>query len=478
MTAHELASVPDTGRSARLVPESLVRFAAGTTFDDLPAEVVRIAKLAATDTVAALFAGVGSELAGPLRAYLGSVGAVGDRPIVGTAVRTSPDKAALVNATLGHALDLDDTVSAMPGHPSAIVLAALFACPEVDHVAGRDLLTAYVVGFEVATKVGMALGARHYQRGWHTTGTAGVFGATAAVGNLLRLRPAQLESSLGIASSMAAGLRANFGTMVKPMHSGWAASGGLTAALLAANGFTGSGTAFGGTGGFLDVYGDLDTRPDVLLGLGAPYTFDRPGVALKRYPCCYAVHRAIEAVNALRAAHTVDATTVRRISAVVPPHSLDPLPHSRPTTGLEAKFSMEYVLAVGVLDGDYGLRAFTDEAAVRPAVAELLERTHVTEDPAMSPDDPEGVGMSAGTRGAVEVRVEFTDGTTDHRTVVHPPGSPSHPLDVADLRAKLLSCADYAGLPAQRAEAVLHAVEHLDEQSAVADLLALLAWEG
>jgi 2-methylcitrate dehydratase PrpD len=477
MTADELSIADTEGIAERLLPDAVARFVVSTTYADLPAGVVRAARNAAVDTAASMIAGLGSELLEPLRGYLDSVGAVGDRAVIGTTTRTSPDKAALVNATIGHALDLDDTVSAMPGHPSSVMLAALFACPGVERVSGAELLTAYVVGFEVATKIGMALGGQHYRRGWHTTGTGGVFGAAAAVGNLVRLDTAAMRSALGIASSMAAGLRANFGTMVKPMHSGWAASGGLTAALLAANGFTGAGAAFAGRGGFLDVYGDLDTRPEVLLELGDPFTFEAPGVALKRYPCCYAVHRAIDAIRQLREAHTLDASTVQRITAVVPPHSLDPLPHSRPVTGLEAKFSMEYVLAVGVHDGDYGLRAFSDAAAQRPDIATLLERTEVYEDSAMSPDDPEGVRASAGTRGAIEVRVQFTDGSTDRRRVIHPPGSPANPLGQAELREKLLSCADFAGFPVQRAEAVLALLDRLEEQESVGPLLALLAGE-
>lgn len=477
MTADEVLAPPHPLDDPVDIDSSVVRFVIDTTFDDLPEHVVLVAKNALIDTVAAVFAGLSSELIDPLLGYLTSIDATGNRPIIGTAIRTGPDKAALVNATLGHALDLDDTVSAMPGHPSSVVLAALFACPEVEQASGSDLLTAYVVGFEVATKVGMALGGLHYRRGWHTTGTAGIFGATAAVGKLLRLGPDAMHSAFGIASSMAAGLRANFGTMAKPMHSGWAASAGLTAALLAASGFTGSTSALTGDGGFLNVYGDLDTQPEVLLGLGSPFTFEQPGVALKRYPCCYAVHRAIHAIGQLRGDHVLDAATVTRISAVVPPHSLDPLPYARPKTGLEGKFSMQYVLAVGLLDGDYGLRAFSDDAVTRQAITELIELTDVREDPAMSPDDPEGNGASAGTRGAVEVRVQFTDGTIASCRVVHPPGSPASPLDRADLRAKLLSCADHGGFPTERAEAVLHVLEHLDEQASTAHLLSLLAGE-
>jgi 2-methylcitrate dehydratase PrpD len=482
MTADELSTATGNLAGELLVAPAdvdaaVVAFTLRTTYADLPGQVVRAAKAATIDTIAAMLAGARSELVDPLLGYLTSVDATGDRPVVGTPVRTSPDKAALVNATLGHALDLDDTVSAMPGHPSSVVLAALFACPAVDPSTGSALLASYVVGVEVATKIGMALGGRHYRRGWHTTGTAGIFGATAAVGNLLRLSPDAMHSAFGIASSMAAGLRANFGTMAKPMHSGWAASAGQTAALLAANGFTGSPSAFGGDRGFLNVYGDLDTQPEFLLRLGTPFTFEQPGVALKRYPCCYAGHRAIDALRQLRAEHRLDASTVRRITAVVPPHSLDPLPYPRPTTGLEAKFSMEYVLAVGILDGDYGLDAFSDAAVRRSAITELLERTEAREDPVMSPDDPEGNGASAGSRGAIEVRVQFTDGSTASRRVIHPPGSPANPLGPDDLRSKLLSCASFGGFPTDRAEAVMRILQQLDEQPSVSPLLALLAGE-
>jgi 2-methylcitrate dehydratase PrpD len=455
----------------------VAHFVAETDLADIPASVQEVAKRGLVDTVAAVLAGLDNELAVPLFKYLELASAPGSYPVIGTAMRVAADKAALANGILGHALDFDDTVSAMPGHPSAIILSALLSSPDIASRSGTDLLTAYIIGFEVAAKMGMALGSGHYMRGWHTTGTGGVFGASAGAARLSRLDTATTGMVIGITASMAAGIRANFGTMTKPLHSGWAASSGVTATQLATSGFTSSAVALSGKRGFFAVYGGGDeaAAARVLASLGAPYTFEEPGVSLKRYPCCYALHRAIDAIESLRREGLLtDGWQVRRITATVPPHSLDPLPYSRPTTGLEAKFSMEYVLAAGLVGDDFSFDCFSDEATRRPEILELIERCVAVEDPALSPDDPAGRAKSAGTRGSVDVHVEFNDGRVISRRVTSPPGSPSRPLSWDDVRSKFFSCASVGGLSEASARIALNCLENLEQQSDLYPLIASL----
>lgn len=464
------------------VEERLAAFVADTTADAIadgvattfPDELLGQAKRAVLDTLAAMFAGGHSELAGPVLTAMRD-SEPGSQVVVGTDLLTSPERAAIVNGTLAHALDFDDTVSLMPGHPSSVVLPALLATAGQEPRRGADVLRAYVVGHEVATKLGKAIGMDHYNRGWHSTGTIGVFGAAAGVANLLGLDRVRARHALAIATSMSSGLRVGFGTMTKSLHSGWAAAAGLTAAVLAERGFTGAEHAISGPGGFFEVYG-TDTSDATLLldSLGNPFTLVSPGVTFKRYPCCYALHRAIDALEHLRAEGVLGGQDVVSVAAHVPPGSMRPLPCHRPTTGLEGKFSMEYALAVGIVDGDFGLGAFTDEAVRRPVIQDLLATVSAVEDPACSPGDPEGRAGSAGSRGFVEVRVELAGGRTVRHRVDNAPGSPTRPLTNAELRAKFDTCWDHAGMPRHDRAAAAQLIERLDEVDDVRVLLTLL----
>ncbi|GAA0988401.1 MmgE/PrpD family protein [Acrocarpospora macrocephala] len=457
------------------IQRQLAAFIEGSATADLPDDVLDQAKRSLADTAAVAVAGTRSDLATPIARYLS--GTSGAYAVLGTQIRTSADRAALANGALAHALDFDDTVSAMPGHPGGVILPALLAALGQEPRSGNELLRAFVTGYEVATKFGAAIGSGHYNRGWHSTGTIGVFGACAAVAALLRLDREQIAAALGIAASMASGLRVNFGTMTKPLHSGWAASAGLTAATLAASGYTGLAAALDGKGGFFDVYGTAESTPESFIeSLGAPYTLASPGISIKKYPCCFAMHRTIDALERMRAAGILgDPERVRSAGVHVPPGTLKPLPYTRPVTGLQGKFSMEYALAVGVHDGDFGLSAFTDEAVRRPEIKEVIERTFVVEDPECSPGDPDGRRASAGTRGFVDVRIELTNGERHRLQVRHAPGSPARPLSWASLREKFFACTEYGRLPAEHARAALDLIEGLTEVADVSRLVTHLA---
>ena len=309
----------------------VARFASAPSTSRLSPELTAAAKRCLLDTVAATLVGASSELADALFGFVRAQGGTGTVPVIGSGMTATPDRAALANGTLGHALDFDDTVSSMPGHPGAVVVSALLSAIEGRVVRGEQFMAAMIVGYEVATKLGRAIGMGHYNRGWHTTGTIGIFGATAAVAHLLELDVERTSHAIGIAASMSSGLRVNFGTMSKPMHSGWAASSGLTAAQLAASGFTSSADALDS---YFSTYGD-GASDLTRLSLGSPYTMLEPGIGLKKYACCFAMHRAIDALEQLRSEGMLgDGVDVTRVTASVAPGSLKPLLYTRPTTGL------------------------------------------------------------------------------------------------------------------------------------------------
>jgi len=426
--------------------EAIATFIAGASAKDFPPGAGDAATRAIADTFAAILAGSGAEVAEPLLRYAARPGDGGTIPLLGTGATASPETAALVNGTFGHALDYDDVLSMMPAHPSTVILAALLASLDGRPASGRALIEAYVIGIEVGGKIGLGITQGHYRRGFHATGTLALFSALAALAKLHRMDAATARQAFGMAASMASGLRRNFGTMTKPLHSGLAARSALTAFRLAASGFTAAPDVLEAPAGFFAAYGTPESDPDAAArGLGRPWVIVDPGLALKKFPCCHACHRAMDGLLSLRARLGFEAGNVERIVCRMPPGGMLALTYPRPTTGLEGKFSLEYCLAAGALDGGYALSSFTDAAVLRAEIAALYERIEVREDPACRGDDPQYERRSSGSRGHVEVEVRLRDGRAETARVNRAPGSPERPLSWDDLRAKFLDCARHAG---------------------------------
>jgi 2-methylcitrate dehydratase PrpD len=455
--------------------ETLARFIHEKNLSDVPAVAYEKAKKAIADTFAAILAGAGSELAEPLLRYVGRSGETGDTPIFGTARSATPEVAALVNGAFGHALDFDDVLSMMPAHPSAVILPALCASLEWRRTSGANLIEAYALGIEVGGKIGLGITVGHYHRGFHGTGTLGIFSALGALANLHRLDIDTTRTAFGIASSMASGLQRNFGTMTKPLHTGWAARSALAAIRLATCGFTAAPDVLEAKSGFYAAYGVAQSDPRVTAAnLGQPWVLMDPGIALKKFPCCYASHRGMDGVLELKRRHRFAAEDIERLACRMPPGGMRALTYPRPTTGLEGKFSLEYALAAGALDDRYALRTFTDEAVQRPAIAALLERIVASEDPRCRGDDPLFEMRSPGSRGFVEVELILKNGLRDSVRIDRPPGHPARELSWDDIEAKFADCATHAHLPLDRAARAFESIRALDRIDDVTQLLALL----
>ncbi len=450
------------------VSRDLAAWALDLRPESLPDEVVRLARDAILDTVGVILAGVGE----PVTRIVGDLVAEdGCRPVasqLGSRLRTSPEHAALLNGVSGHALDFDDVSRSMEGHPSVVALPAALAAAEAAGASGAELLTAYVVGVEVMGKLGRALGSAHYQAGWHATATVGAVGAAVAAGRLLGLDLDGLERAVAIAVSEAGGSRQNFGTMTKPFHAGHAARSGVHAARLAARGLTASAAALEGRYGYFALFAPGGGLAETLVpGLGRPFELVDPGLSVKRYPCCFATHRALDAVLDLRREHGLEPDQVERVRVTVPAGGLAPLIYDRPGTGLEGKFSMGYVVAAALLDGEVGLGSFGDEMVRRSEIGELEDRIEVAEDPAVPIDH------NPMEEGEVTVGIVLRDGSVLERTVRHPRGSPERRLTGAELVAKFRDCASGPLAPdgVERALACLERLERLDD---VGELTAAL----
>ena len=443
---------------------------------DFPADALEKSKKVITDTMAAILSGARSELTDPLLAYLRDSGDSGSSPLIGRSERCGAETAAMINGSFGHALDFDDVLSMMPAHPSAVIVAALIADLERHPLDGMALIEAHVIGVEAGGKIGLAITTGHYHRGFHGTGTLGIFCGVAALAKAWKLQPDTICTAFGIAGSMASGLRRNFGTMTKPLHTGWAARCALTAVRLAVSGFGAAPDILEAKSGFFAAYGVETSDPArMVAGLGRPWVISEPGIALKKFPCCYASHRGMDGILRLRERHAFNAADLVSATCRMPPGGMQVLTYGRPQTGLEAKFSLQYAIAAGIVDGRYSLWSFTDEAVRRPAIAAMLEKVRAFEDPACRGDDPLFDTRSSGSRGFVEVDIELRNGTRDMLRVERPPGHPSRELTWDDLEQKFRDCADQAGTPGDRAREALAMLKTLETRPSVAALVGVLS---
>src|SRR5579864_1331908 len=393
--------------------EGIAERIAAIAYDDLPPEAVEWAKMAILDTVGVTLAGAGEPCAQIVERVLAGGG--GECLIFGSDRRAAPLDAALINGTAAHALDFDDVSNSLGGHPSAPILPALFALGETLDCTGRAFIAAYVAGFETETRIARGVHFHHYEKGWHPTATLGVFGATAASCHLMGLDRVRTAQALAIAASLASGIKANFGTMTKPLHVGHTARSGLFAALLAREGFTANPAALEHKQGFLEVFNGAGTfdAEAILKDWGRPYDIVRPGLAVKQHPCCGSTHPAIDALLLLRAetsiGHDIAPGKVVRIDSWTHPRRLAHTDRPDPQSGLDAKFSVQYCLARALLGGCIVLEDFEGEAFRDPQARALMRRIHAAPHPEMDAASAEHLGA--------EVRIAFDDGRVIARRV-------------------------------------------------------------
>ncbi|MGQ7792494.1 MmgE/PrpD family protein [Faunimonas sp. B44] len=439
------------------------------SYDTAPEPAREAARLGCLDTVGVTLAGASSAAAKSVQSALGRTFAPGPATLFGLGQRVDVLNAALMNGVASHAHDFDDCSNSLGGHPSAPVLPALWALAEERRASGRELLSAYVAGVEVETRIARAVNFHHYEKGWHPTATLGVFGAAAASCHLMRLDSVRTTAALALAASMASGLKANFGTMAKPYHVGHCARNGLAAALMAEAGVTASPEALEHPQGFFEVYnGAGNYRAEAVLeNWSSPLDLVEPGIAFKRHPCCASTHPAIDALLQLREAHGLRPGNVAAIRSWTHPRRLRHTNRPDPRTGLDGKFSVQYVLARALAQGQVCLGDFTDEAVQAPEIREIMSR--VTAEP-----HPEA-RMDTTEHFFAEVTVTLADGHTVTASVDRPLGRDrDHPLPEGALEAKFLDCACQV-LSRRAAEELADALLRLDEQRDVSALHHLVA---
>ena len=436
-------------------------------FDDLPPAAIDAAKVGILDLVGVTLAGSSEPTARIVAGVLPQNG--GDSVIFGTAQRAGMLDAALINGTASHALDFDDMNNTLGGHPTAPILPALFALADHQRVDGRDFIAAYVAGFETECKIGLAVNFHHYTKGWHPTSTLGVFGTAAAASRLLGLDAARAATALAIAASLASGLKANFGTMTKPLHVGHCARSGLFAALLARDDFTANGGVFEHKQGFLEVFngpGNYDTSR-VLSSWGTPFEIVEPGIAVKQYPCCGSTHPALDVMLDLVRRHDLAPDTVTKIESWTHTRRLEHTNRPDPKSALDAKFSVQYCLARALVDRSIKIEDFEGDAWRDPKVRALLPRVHAAAyTTAQFPAD---------NHFGAEVKVTTADGKAVFGRVDEPVGRGSaSPLPATRLREKFVNCAARV-LPRDSGPALADRIAQLETLGDMRTFTALLA---
>lgn len=413
--------------------QELSAYVSEVEHDDIPEEVRNHAKTAIRDYIGVALFGSHHEVGDAIDDYLEAHGGDGSSTVFQRETKSAPS-AALANGAFGHAIDYDDTFESIVIHPTSPVFAAALAATEEADASTTDLLTAYVVGCEVAYRVGHSTYPEHYQKGWHSTGTAGSFGAAAAAASALSLSTDETARAFGIVASSSSSLKKNFGTMTKPLHAGHAAQMGLRAVLLAENGFTADPEILEGDIGYSQVMtidGAYDSE-DITDGF-----YEEWGVldiGFKPYPSGVITHAAMDAMRTLVRDNDIEPATVESVTVTLEDAASEMLHHEQPEDALQAKFSIEFCLAAILREGKAGIHEFTDEYVAEPETQDAIGMVSRAFESDLFGDDFAGYGAI--------VQVTTTDGRELSEEVRYAPGSPNNPLEEDRLRQKFFECAE------------------------------------
>ncbi|HZT06238.1 MAG TPA: MmgE/PrpD family protein [Chloroflexota bacterium] len=448
--------------------QHVAEFVTGLRYGDLSARAVQVAKDAILDSVGVALRGSQDE-AGRIAASLArDEAAAGEATVWGPSFRTSVAVAAFANGIATHALDFDFSFM-IGGQPMAGLVATVFALAEASHATGAQLIEGYVAGYEVAGALLSCMPTHGGDAGWHSTGTVGTLGCAAAACRLLGLDVERTRVALGIATSMASGVVWNFGSMSKPLHAGLAARNGVTAARLAASGFSANPSLLDGPDGFFATFapaGAYDLAP--LNQLGATFAVEQ-GVRFKPYPCGGLTHTAVDATLGLCREESVEAADVERVEVGVTAGTARRIIYGIPATALQGKFSIPYIIGRAIVDRALVPDSFTDEAIRDPRVISMAERVTMVVDPELK----DSYSVSRPSR----VRIALKNGRALVRRSDVARGSPQNPLSREELLEKFRICARPLLRP-DALEAVLDGLEHLETTRDVAAITARFSMIG
>lgn len=454
-------------------------FVAAAKPEDLPAEVIALGKKSILDGLGLALSGSVAHSGKIVLLHLDELGLrEGPATVIGMGRKIAPRFAAFANGVGIHADDYDDTqlavatdrVYGLLTHPTAPALPAALAIGELVGATGAQVMLAYHLGVEVECKIAEAINPRHYQTGFHATATCGTFAAASAASSLLKFDAETTARALSVAGSQSAGLRENFGTMTKPFHAGRASESGVAAAQLAGHGWTATDKILEAPRGFFNAAGGGYDVDAIAERLGSPWTFANPGVSIKPYPSGSLTHPGMTEMVRLIREHGIKAADVKHVRVGTNSNMPNALIHHRPQDELQAKFSMEFCMAILLLDGKAGLPEFTDATTQRPDVKAMIEKVDFVVD-----DKAEKAGYHKMT---TIIDITLADGRVIHGEADFGKGSPANPMSYDEVAVKFLENAAYAGLKRAIAEDVVAMVQDLERQPSIGRLMQLIATVG
>lgn len=458
------------------VTAAIADFAGSVSTVNIPDHVIERAKIHVLDSLGLALAGSVADAARIVREDIAAQGFGGQGSlIIGTTLSAPPRFAAFANATAIHADNFDDTTPQVRAdrtggiHTSGAVLPVVLALGEASDVTGRDILTAYLAGVEVASRLNHAIAARHYGDGFHTTGTMNVFGATVAAAVLNGLDRAETINAIGIAASHASGIRRNFGTMAEILHPAQAAQAGITAVDLAARGLTAAGDALHGPVGYFAAAAGGHDATEIIGRLGAPWVFEDPGVWIKPHPNGALTHPGAGCLLGLLTEHHVATEDIARISVRTNDRVLKTLIHHDPVDGMQAKFSMEFTLAIVAIERRAGLGEFTTAMLNRPDVRTLMQNVNYA---------AYDVAEEGYTNVTTLVDITLQDGQILSGRADHARGSTKSPMDIDDVAEKFRGCASYGRHSSEKAAEIEADVRKMEELESIDILLNALVSKG
>ena len=470
------AFTPDiTSSYGEGLTREVTAFVLETGYEGIPSEVIELGKKSMLDGLGLALSGSVAETGVILKKYLEQQGLSGQTTVIGTGLRVQERFAAFANGVGVHADDYDDTqlavqkdrVYGLLTHPTAPCLPAALAVSEKHDQSGQELISAYNLGLEVETKISEAMSPRHYQHGFHSTATCGVFASTSAVAKLYGLDSDTTTRALAIAGSQAAGLRENFGTMTKPFHAGRAAEAGVIAADLAQAGWTATDKILESPRGFFQAHGG-GYELDALHGkLGNPWTFMDPGVSIKPHPSGSLTHPGMTKMLELVLEHDIQPGDVEKVDVGTNHNMPNALIHHRPTDELQAKFSMEFCMAILLLERRGALPEFTDEVVNSSDVKSMISRINFGVHP-----EAEAAGYDKMT---TIIDIHMKDGEVISGRADFGKGSPANPMSYDEVADKFRGCAEFAKWDKGKTEQIIETVRTLEQLKSVRELTSLLA---
>ena len=449
-------------------------FALSAALDNIPSDVINLAKKSILDGFGLALSGSVAASGTIVQKYLEKIGAKGQAIVIGTGLQTAGRFAAFANGVGVHADDYDDTqlavakdrVYGLLTHPTAPCLPAAFAEAQVEKLSGGELLTAYLVGIDVECKIAEAISPRHYQHGFHATATCGPFASSSAVGRLRGFNHETMKRALSIAGSQSGGLRENFGTMTKPFHAGRAAESGIVACDLAELGWTATDKILEAPRGFFQAHGGGYDLSAIRGQLGSPWSFSDPGISIKPHPSGSLTHPGMTKMLELISEYDIKPEDVLSVDVGTNHNMLNALIHHQPQDELQAKFSMEFCMAILLLEGRANLPEFTDETVLRLDIQEMIKRINFNVHP-----EAEAAGYAKMT---TFIDIHLRNGRTLSGRADFGKGSPENPLSYDEVADKFRGCAQFAGWPDTKTEKIISLVDQMEYLENLMDLTAAL----